>query len=140
MQDWLGPIILLFSLIGSTYTILYMLMRKILHTTLLEYLFVSTIFVLATIQFTWSYYDAFFWYNGAMYYTLFYSLSLLLDSLLICYQRTSSQIKRLTIGAISICLAIIVAGGNFVSGLGMSSSDWQELHVSSSRTLGFVFC
>ena len=51
-QYWLGPIILLFSLIGSTYTILYMLMRKILHTTLLEYLFVSTIFVLATIQFT----------------------------------------------------------------------------------------
>ncbi len=120
-QYWLGPIILLFSLIGSTYTILYMLMRKILHTTLLEYLFVSTIFVLATIQFTWSYYDAFFWYNGAMYYTLFYSLSLLLGSLLICYQQTSSLIKKWGIGAFSICLAIIIAGGNFVSGLGIGA-------------------
>lgn len=120
-QYWVGTFILLFSLMSSTYTILYLLMRKILHTNLLVYLFVSTIFVLTTIQFTWSYYDAFFWYNGAMYYTLFYSLSLLLGSLLICYQRTSSQIKRLAIGAISICLAIIVAGGNFVSGLGMGA-------------------
>lgn len=120
-QYWLGPIILLFSLMGSTYTILYTLMRKILHTNLWEYLYVSTIFVLVTIQFTWSYYDAFFWYNGAMYYTLFYSLSLLLGSLLIGYQQTTSKTKKIIIAAISICLAIIIAGGNFVSGLGMGA-------------------
>lgn len=75
-QYWLGTFILISSLVTSTYTLLYMVMRKLLHSSRLEYLFVSTLFVLMTIQFTWSYYDAFYWYNGAMYYTLFYSMSL----------------------------------------------------------------
>ncbi len=120
-QYWLGPIILLFSLMGSTYTLLYMIMRKLLHTSNLEYLFVSTLFVMMTIQFTWSYYDAFYWYNGAMYYTLFYSMSLILASMLIGYQLTSSHIKKVLIGGAAILLAIIIAGGNFVSGLGMGA-------------------
>lgn len=151
-QYWLGPVILLFSLMGSTYTLLYMLMRKILHTTLWEYLFVSTIFVLATIQFTWSYYDAFFWYNGAMYYTLFYSLSLLLGSLLIGYQQTSSKLKKAIMGGISICLAIVIAGGNFVSGLGMGAilfsaiilmrleqKKWSRFYIAILLVYGISF-
>lgn len=97
-QYWLGTFILIFSLVTSTYTLLYMIMRKLLHSSRLEYLFVSTLFVLMTIQFTWSYYDAFYWYNGAMYYTLFYSMSLFLASLLIGYQLSSSKFKKALIG------------------------------------------
>lgn len=120
-QYWLGPIILVFCLMGSTYTLLYMIMCRLLHTTLLEYLFASTLFVLMTIQFTWSYYDAFYWYNGAMYYTLFYSMSLFLASLMIGYHNTSSIIKKTIVASSSVALAIIIAGGNFVSGLGMGA-------------------
>ena len=120
-QYWLGTFILIFSLVTSTYTLLYMVMRKLLHSSRLEYLFVSTLFVLMTIQFTWSYYDAFYWYNGAMYYTLFYSMSLFLASLLIGYQLSSSKFKKALIGGASIVLSIIIAGGNFVSGLGMGA-------------------
>ena len=120
-QYWLGPIILLFSLMGSTYTLLYMVMHKILNIHPTEFLFISTLFVLLTIQFTWSYYDAFFWYNGAMYYTLFYSLSLWLASLLIGYRFTNSKLKKMFIAVLSIVLAFFIAGGNFVSGLGMSA-------------------
>ena len=118
---WLGPIILLFSLVSSTYTLLYMVMRKLLHASKLEYYFISTLFVIMTIQFTWSYYDAFYWYNGAMYYTLFYSMSLFLGALLIEYQLSYSAIMKTIVGGASIILAIIIAGGNFVSGLGMGA-------------------
>lgn len=120
-QYWLGPIILLFSLMGSTYALLYMAMRKLLHVSRLEYIFVATLFVTITIQFTYSYYDAFFWYNGAMYYTLFYSLSLMLASLLIGYRLASTRARKTMIGVTSVVLAIIIAGGNFVSGLGMGA-------------------
>ena len=51
-QYWLGPIILLFSLMGSTYALLYMVMRKLLHVSRLEYIFVATLLVTITIQFT----------------------------------------------------------------------------------------
>lgn len=118
---WLGPIILLFSLMGSTYALLYMVMRKLLHCSRLEYVFVSTLFVIITIQFTYSYYDAFYWYNGAMYYTLFYSMSLALASLLIGYGLASTRAKKMVIGAAAVILAMVIAGGNFVSGLGMGA-------------------
>lgn len=96
-------------------------MRKLLHTSKLEYYFISTLFVIMTIQFPWSYYDAFYWYNGAMYYTLFYSMSLFLGALLIEYQLTNSAITKAIIGSASTLLAIFIAGGNFVSGLGMGA-------------------
>ena len=73
---WLVPIILLGSLILSTYTLGYTILRRLLHISKLEYTFISTLFVLMTVQFVWSFYDAFCWYNGAMYYTLYYSISL----------------------------------------------------------------
>ncbi len=106
---------------GSTYTLLYMVMRKLLHCSRLEYVFVSTLFVIITIQFTYSYYDAFYWYNGAMYYTLFYSMSLALASLLIGYKLASTRAKKMVIGVAAVILAMVIAGGNFVSGLGMGA-------------------
>lgn len=117
---WVVPILLLSSLIASTFTLLYMIMRKVLHTSMLEYLFVSTIFVLINVQFVYSSYDAFYWYNGAMYYTLYYSLSLFLASLLIAYELSSTK-RKYVIGGASIVLAIFIAGGNFVSGFGMAA-------------------
>lgn len=128
-QYWLGPIILIFSLMGSTYTLLYMVMRKLLHASRLEYLFVSTLFVTITMQFTYSYYDAFYWYNGAMYYTLFYSLSLILASLLIAYAQATTMTKKAVIGMASAILAIFIAGGNFVSGLGMGAILFTSIIV-----------
>lgn len=116
---WLVPIILLGGLVSSTYTLGYMVLRRLLHIGKMEYAFISTLFVLMTIQFLWSYYDAFFWYNGAMYYTLFYSISLFLASLLIEYHLSKSVIVKVLVALVSITLAIIIAGGNFVTGLGM---------------------
>ncbi len=117
---WIVPIILLSSLVTSTYTLLYMIMRKILHTSKQEYLFVSTVFALINVQFVHSAYDAFYWYNGAMYYTLYYSLSLFLASLLIAFE-VSGKKHQFLIGAGSVLLAIFIAGGNFVSGFGMAA-------------------
>lgn len=116
---WLVPIILLGNLILSTYTLGYTILRRLLHISKLEYTFISTLFVLMTVQFVWSFYDAFCWYNGAMYYTLYYSISLFLASLLIEFHLTKSIIAKIIITLVSAALAIFIAGGNFVTGLGM---------------------
>lgn len=116
---WLVPIILCGGLITSTYTLAYMILRKLLHVSKMEYAFVSTLFILMTVQFVWSYYDAFFWYNGAMYYTLYYSLSLFLASLLIAFHLTKRISYKVIIALVSIILTVFIAGGNFVTGLGM---------------------
>lgn len=151
-QYWLGPIILLFSLMGSTYALLYMVMRKLLHASRLEYLFVATLFVTITLQFTYSYYDAFYWYNGAMYYTLFYSLSLVLASLLIGYTQATTRTRKMVIGVVSVVLSIVIAGGNFVSGLGMGAilfttiiimrieqKRWARFYIAILAIFGIAF-
>ena len=99
-----------------------------------------------------AYYDAFYWYNGAMYYTLFYSMSLFLASLLIGYQLSSSKFKKALIGGASIVLSIIIAGGNFVSGLGMGAilfaailimkmeqRRWPRLYITILAIYGIAF-
>lgn len=116
---WLVPVILCGGIIISTYTLAYMILRKLLHVSKMEYAFVSTLFVLMTVQCVWSYYDAFFWYNGAMYYTLYYSLSLFLASLLIAYHLAQRIPYKVIIALASIVMTIFIAGGNFVTGLGM---------------------
>ena len=56
---WIVPIVLASSIVISTYALLFMIMRKLLHTTKMEFLYVSTIFALINIQFVRSAYDAF---------------------------------------------------------------------------------
>lgn len=117
---WIVPIILVSSLIASTYTLLYWIMRRLLHATKIEYLFVSTVFSLINLQFVYSSYDAFYWYNGAMYYTLYFSLSLFLASALIAFKLSNKPHKYL-LGALAVILTIFIAGGNFVSGFGTAA-------------------
>lgn len=117
---WIVPIILASSLVLSIYSLLYLIMRKLLLTTKTEFLFVSTVFVLINLQFVHSAYDAFHWYNGAMYYTLYFSLSLCLASLLIVYH-LSSKTAKYFIGFLTILLTIFLAGENFVSGFGTAA-------------------
>jgi len=117
---WIVPIVLASSIVMSTFSLLFMIMRKLLHTTKMEFLFVSTVFALINLQFVRSAYDAFYWYNGAMYYTLYFSLSLCLGALLIAYYQSKGTLKCI-IGTLTVILALFLGGGNFVSGFGTAA-------------------
>lgn len=117
---WIVPILLASSLILSTYALLYLIMRKLLHSTQTEFLFVSSVFALINLQFVYSAYDAFYWYNGAMYYTLYFSMSLCLASLLVTFH-LSGKIQKFFVGFLAMLLTIFIAGGNFVSGFGTAA-------------------
>ena len=61
--------------------------------------------------------QAFYWWNGAMFYTFFYGLMLLfLDQLLLLYH---SESRRARIGHFlaAAALSVLVGGGNYVSAL-----------------------
>lgn len=118
---YITPLLLTGCLIISTYLLMFMIMIKLLHTSRREYIFVSTVFVLINMQFLYSVYDAFYWYNGGMYYILFYSLSLLLASLLIAYQQCGGKLKKALIATGAILDCIIIGGGNFISGFGTAT-------------------
>ena len=55
-----------------------------------------------------------------MYYTLYFSMSLCLASLLIAYH-LSGKIRKCFVGILAVLLTIFIAGGNFVSGFGTAA-------------------
>jgi hypothetical protein len=61
--------------------------------------------------------QGFFWYNGAVYYTFFYALSLVLIGLLLLYFQTESKVRKKTYLCLSMFLAFLIGGGNYTTAL-----------------------
>ena len=61
--------------------------------------------------------EAFYWFNGGIYYTFFYSLSLVLYSLVLLAHRAASPAKRAATTGGACLLALVIGGGNYVTAL-----------------------
>lgn len=61
--------------------------------------------------------QSFYWYNGSVYYTFMYALSLALYGLLIRLVLARTSARRGALTAVCTVLAVVQGGGNFVSGL-----------------------
>ena len=61
--------------------------------------------------------EAFFWFNGGIYYTFYYSLSLILYGMVLRAHRTNARAKRALYAVGACLLAFFAGGGNFVTTL-----------------------
>lgn len=111
----LTPVVLLSALILSTLALSHTLLRRWLGQGRGAWLGFAAGLLLVTIQFQPSPHQAFFWWNGSTYYTLFYCLTLLLACCLIRLQLNPGR-PGLWLG-VAVVLAAIIGGGNYVSGL-----------------------
>ena len=98
----------LFALIAATLFLLKTIFQK-------NYLILGLIILACSIQWVPHIAQGFFWYNGAVYYTFFYSIMLFNVSLKIRLLRKSTTHLPL-IFAISF-LSFFIGGGNFVTAL-----------------------
>lgn len=115
---WVTPFILIFGYVFATYRLMYVVLRKIFKATKTQYVIIATTFLLMSIQFVASTYDAFYWYNGAIYYTFYYSVGLLFFASLIDYYLNRKRMGlKIFYGAVSSVLCVFLAGGNYVTGL-----------------------
>ena len=115
---WLTPFILIFSYVGATYWLMYLLLRRVFRATKAQYFIVSTTLLLMSIQFVASTYDAFYWYNGAVYYTFYYSMAMCFFAALISYYLNRNRLgRKVAYGALATVLCLFLAGGNYVTGL-----------------------
>lgn len=111
----LTPVILLLALFLSTGALTYTVLRRWLKQSLPLWLGVTAGLLLVTVQYQGNVLQAFFWWNGAAFYTFFYTLMLLLAT---CMLRLRLEPKhpRLLLAA-ALFLAVMVGGGNYVTGL-----------------------
>ena len=112
--DWayrLVTSIFLLLLTGSIFYLLKPIVSTVLKGSVSLWIILCSLLVLLCIQTVPSQGETFFWYNGSMYYTGYYAVTLLLFGVLFRYL-LSAKHRYIPI---MMLLAVFVAGGNYVS-------------------------
>ena len=107
---------ILFSLLLGIYFFIGMLVKYVLHGNTAEWLGISTVICISCINYVPFPVEAFYWYNGAVYYTFYFALELVLFALFILYWNSKGASR--TLSAIIICvLCPFIAGGSYAVAL-----------------------
>lgn len=114
---FLTTFILLGALIGSTIFLLHTIIVSWLGQKKSHMLLISLVTLFVQIQFVPNIAEGFFWFNGASYYTLFFSFAQVLAALLIRIFLAKSRKKRIILTLLSLLLAVIIGGGNYSTAL-----------------------
>lgn len=111
------PFLLIGSLIGSYLWFTNILLCQILKASKSDWIIICISLLFLTILFPVSPVEAFYWYNGSVFYNFFFILSILLFGSLLSAIRASSRAKKSIYSLISVILSFLIAGGNFTTGL-----------------------
>lgn len=115
---FITPLILLSAYIGFSIFFFYTALKKIFKTDSYLAATVGICLTFVSMQLCITPSDSFYWYNGAIYYTFFYSLMLFLFALLI-RMRTAKAAGTVIFTLISFVLAFLIGGSNYATALFM---------------------
>lgn len=112
----LTAFIMLGMLISSTFVFMKVLLKECLHLKINNIITLTCVLLFLCIQFVPSPVESFFWFNGSVFYTFFYSLMLFFFSCIIrqLFVKSKRSITSLISGPV---LAVIIAGSNYVTSL-----------------------
>lgn len=103
--------VILLLLCGGIFYLLCPLFRRFLPGTCGEWITVSSVLSFLCIQTVDFQSDSFYWYNGSMYYTGFFAVTLFFLGTLLRYLDNGKRILLLPL----LLLAVFLGGGNYVS-------------------------
>jgi len=113
------PVLLLISFAAANFWLLKRLIADVLGAGRVDCWIVACGMVFFSVQFVLSPVEAFYWYNGAMYYTGFHTLSLVLFALLLKAgsRRSPRAAGTILYGAGTLALGFVIGGGNLITAL-----------------------
>ncbi len=114
---WLTPVVMLASLCLGTFKLSDTLARRALGGTWRQTVFLAVPILLLSIQFVASPKDTFYWWNGAVYYTFTYGISLLLMERMVALKLAVTRRQVLWAVIPGTLAALMVGGSNYVSAL-----------------------
>lgn len=115
---FIAPLILLSAYTGFSIFFFYTALKKIFKADSYLAATVGICLTFVSMQLCTTPSDSFYWYNGAIYYTFFYSLMLFLFALLIRI-RTAKAAGTIILTAISSVSAFLIGGSNYAAALFM---------------------
>lgn len=107
----LVTLVILLLLCGSIFYLLHPLICRFLPGTNGEWITISSILSFLCIQTVAFQSDSFYWYNGSMYYTGFFAVTLFFLGTLLRYLYNGKRILLLPL----LLFAVFLGGGNYVS-------------------------
>src|SRR5699024_3269253 len=114
---WLTPVVMLASLCLGTFKLSDTLARRALGGTWRQTVFLAVPILLLSIQFVASPKDTFYWWNGAVYYTFTYGISLLLMERMVALKLAVTRRQVLWAVVLGTLAALMVGGSNYISAL-----------------------
>ena len=78
---------------------------------------IAAVLSLGAMEFTHVASDSFYWYNGGVTYTFFYSMEALLFALLIYMYTAKKKVIKCLLGFVCMLVVVIACGGNYVTSL-----------------------
>lgn len=111
------PYLMLGALIASTLFFTYTLICSILGLSKRVWLTLGSVLAFFSIQLCVSPREGFFWYNGAVYYTLFHSFLLVLATLVLRLFRAPRAWVRAVFAALGVLLSAVISGGNYATAM-----------------------
>lgn len=117
--EWysITPYLMLGALIAATLLLLYTLLCSVLGLSKRVWLLIGASIAFFSIQLCVSPREGFFWYNGAVYYTLFHSLLLVLATLVLRMFRSPRAWVRAGFAALGVLLSAVLSGGNYATAM-----------------------
>lgn len=113
----IGPFIMLAMFISGTVFFCWAFFRKLFGASRPQFLIVSIVWMGVGTQMLPSALEAFYWFNGAVFYTFFYAMGLFFYGLLILYLKASAPRRQGVFLALLSVIAVLIGGSNFVTSL-----------------------
>lgn len=112
-----SSIILITSFVVAMLIFFYNFLRKWFDAGKQASIVSALIVTFCAIQFTFVPSDSFYWFNGSIYYTFFFSLMLILFTFVTSVIRSEKMWARIISGIFAIPIAFIIGGGNYATAL-----------------------
>lgn len=114
---FITPVIFITSFVVSMLVFFYFFLRKWWNSGKTAALLSATVITFCALQFTLVPSDSFYWYNGSVYYTFFFSLMLFLFFLVTIMLKGEHMIARIISGFFACILGFLIGGGNYATAL-----------------------
>ena len=113
----IAPIILITVFAVSMLLFFHTLLRRWFKAGTTASLGTAVAVTFVAMQFTYVPSDSFYWYNGAIYYTFFFSLMLFLFTLVTLIVKSERLWVKMLCTVCAIPLAFVIGGGNYATAL-----------------------
>ncbi len=114
---FLGSWIIFAAFISGATFFCWALFRKFFGANRFQFLILSVVWTSLCLQMLPSALEGFYWFNGAVFYTFFYGVSLFFYGLIILYLKTEARKTKIVCFIFLCLLAAFIGGGNYTTAL-----------------------